>query len=92
VSFIRIFIDPYNCFTADFTVEFTIAINTPIYNQYLAIFFARRYISEKSAWGRATIPYTLVHCCVFVFKEEGCLEKLTYPCALFEQLINVWLV
>ena len=45
----------YNCFTACFTVEFTIAPDTPIYDQYQAVFFAcraRRYISEKSAWGR----------------------------------------
>ena len=52
MSFIRIFIELYNCFTACFTVEFTIATDTPIYNQYQAVFFARRYISEKSAWGR----------------------------------------
>ena len=51
VSFICIFIEVYNCFTACFTVEFTIATDTPIYNQYQAVFFARRYISEKSAWG-----------------------------------------
>ena len=38
VSFIRIFIEIYNCFTACFTVEFTIAPNTPIYNQYQAYF------------------------------------------------------
>ena len=30
VSFIRIFIELYNCFTACFTVEFTIEIDTPI--------------------------------------------------------------
>ena len=55
VSFIRIFIEIYNCFTACFTVEFTIAPDKPIYNQYQAVFFARRaviIISEKSAWGR----------------------------------------
>jgi len=51
VSFIRIFIEFYNCFKACFTVEFTIATNTPIYNQYQAVFFARHYINEKSAWG-----------------------------------------
>jgi len=55
VSFIRIFIELYNCFTACFTVEFTIANDTPIYNQYQAIFFARHYISEKSAWGRGYV-------------------------------------
>jgi len=52
VSFIHIFIELYNCFIACFTVEFTIAPDTPIYNQYQAVFFARRYISEKLAWGR----------------------------------------
>ena len=56
VSFICIFIEIYNCFTACFAVEFTIAPNTPIYNQYQAVFFARcaviSCISEKSAWGR----------------------------------------
>ena len=52
VSFIHIFIELYNCFTACFIVEFTIATDTAIYNQYQAVFFARRYISEKSAWGR----------------------------------------
>jgi len=52
VSFIHIFMELYNCFMACFTVEFTIATNSPIYNQYQAVFFARRYISEKSAWGR----------------------------------------
>jgi len=52
MSFIHIFIELYNCFTACLIVEFTIATNTPIYNQYQAVFFARRYISEKSAWGR----------------------------------------
>jgi len=50
MSFIRIFIELYNCFTACFTVEFTITTNTPIYNQYQAIFHCR-YISKKSAWG-----------------------------------------
>ena len=53
VSFFRIFIEIYNCFTACFTVEFTIAPDTPIYNQSGRIFHPpRRYISEKSAWGR----------------------------------------
>jgi len=52
VSFIHIFIELHNCFTACFIVEFTIATDTPIYNQYHAIFFARHYIGEKSAWGR----------------------------------------
>ena len=41
VSFICIFIEIYNCFMACFTVEFMIAPDTPIYNQYQAIFFAR---------------------------------------------------
>ena len=51
VSFIRIFIELYNCFTACFTVEFTITTDTPIYNQYQAVFFACHYIiSEKLAW------------------------------------------
>ena len=49
VSFIHIFIELYNCFTACFTVEFTIATDMPIYNQYQAVFFAHHYISEKSA-------------------------------------------
>ena len=40
VSFICIFIEVYNCFMACFIVEFTIATNTPIYNQYQAVFFA----------------------------------------------------
>ena len=44
VSFIHIFIELYNCFTACFTVEFTIAPDTPIYNQYQAVFFARRAV------------------------------------------------
>ena len=44
VSFIRIFIEIYNCFTACFTVEFTITPDTPIYNQYQAVFFACRAI------------------------------------------------
>jgi len=52
VSFIRIFMELYNCFMACFTVEFTIATDTPIYNQYQAVFFAHHYISKKSAWGR----------------------------------------
>ena len=52
LSFIRIFIEIYNCFTVCFTVEFMITTDTPIYNQYQAVFFARRYINEKSAWGR----------------------------------------
>ena len=58
VSFIRIFIELYNCFTACFTVEFTIATDTPIYNQYQAVFFARRYISENRP-GDEAIPH---HC------------------------------
>ena len=45
VPFIRIFIEIYNCFTACFTVEFTIAPDTPIYNQYQAVFFARRAVT-----------------------------------------------
>ena len=49
MSFIRIFIELHNFFTACFTVEFTIATNTPINNQYQAVFFARRYISKKLA-------------------------------------------
>ena len=52
VSFARIFIELYNCFTVCFIVEFTIATDMPIYNQYQGVFFARRYISEKSPWGR----------------------------------------
>ena len=44
VSFICIFIEIYNCFTACFAVEFTIAPNTPIYNQYQAVFFTRRAV------------------------------------------------
>ena len=52
MSFIRIFIELYNCFTSCFTVEFTIATDPPIYNQYQAIFFAHCYISKKSAWER----------------------------------------
>ena len=47
VSFIRIFIELYNCFTACFSIEFTIATDTPIYNQYQAVFFARRYVLLK---------------------------------------------
>ena len=39
VSCIRIFIELYNCFTACFTVEFTITTDTTINNQYQAIFF-----------------------------------------------------
>ena len=39
-SFIRIFIELYNCFTERFTVEFTIATDTPIYNQYLDVIFS----------------------------------------------------
>jgi len=41
---IRIFIEIYNCFTARFTVEFTITTDTPIYNQYQAVFFTRRAV------------------------------------------------
>ena len=52
MSFICIFIELYNCFMACFTIEFTIATDTPIYNQYQAVYFAHHYISEKSAWGR----------------------------------------
>jgi len=37
VSFIRIFIELYTRFSASFTVEFTIATDTPIYNQYQAV-------------------------------------------------------
>ena len=44
VLFICIFIELYNCFTECYTVEFTIATDTPIYNQYQAVFFARHYI------------------------------------------------
>jgi len=40
VSFIRIFIALYYGFMACFTVKFMIVPNTPIYNQYQAIFFA----------------------------------------------------
>ena len=43
VSFIRIFIELYNCFMVCFTVEFTIATDTPIFNQYQAVFFTHRY-------------------------------------------------
>ena len=43
VSFIHIFIELYNCFMACFTVEFMIATDTPIYNQYQALFFHRSY-------------------------------------------------
>ena len=50
VSFIRIFIELYNCFTECFTVEFTIATDTPIHNQYQVVFFIRRYTSEKLDW------------------------------------------
>ena len=39
VSFVRIFIELYNCFTACFNVEFTITTDTTINNQYQAIFF-----------------------------------------------------
>jgi len=52
VSFICIFIEIYNCFTACFTVEFTIAPDMPIYNQYQAVFFARHaVISVKNRPG-----------------------------------------
>ena len=51
VSYICIFIEIYNCFTACFTVEFTITTDTPIYNQYQAVFFARRSISKKISLG-----------------------------------------
>ena len=51
VSFICILIELYNCFMACFTVEFTIATDTPVCNQYQAVFFAHRYINEKLAWG-----------------------------------------
>ena len=44
MSFICIFIEIYNCFTACFTVEFMIAPDTPIYNQYQAVFSARRAV------------------------------------------------
>ena len=47
MSFIRIFIELYNCFTACFSIEFTIATDMPIYNQYQAVFFARRYVLLK---------------------------------------------
>ena len=50
VSFLRIFIEIYNCFTACFTVEFTIVADTPIYNQYQAIFFARRAVIFGKNW------------------------------------------
>ena len=39
MSFIHIIIELYNCFTACFTVEFTITTDTTINNQYQAIFF-----------------------------------------------------
>ena len=45
VSFIRIFIEIYNCCMACFTVEFTIAPDTPIYNQYQAVFLACRAVT-----------------------------------------------
>ena len=59
VSFIHIFIEIYNCFTACFTVEFTTAPDTPIYNQYQAIFFAHHTViieknrpgDEAKMWG-----------------------------------------
>ena len=57
VSFIHIFIELYNCFTACFIVEFTIATDMPIYNQYQAVFFAHRYISEKRPGDEAKGPY-----------------------------------
>jgi len=53
VSFIRIFIELYNCFTACFKVQFTIANDTPIYNQYQAVFFAHRDISENRPGDKA---------------------------------------
>ena len=34
----------HNCFTACFTVEFTIATDTPIYDQCQAVFCARRAV------------------------------------------------
>ena len=54
VSFICIFNEIYNCFTASFTVKFTIAPDMPIIIQSIpgCIFFPLcHYISEKSAWG-----------------------------------------
>ena len=63
VSFIRIFIEIYNCFMAYFTVEFTIAPDMPIYNQYQAVFFAHRdVILVKNRPGdEATHPQTILH-------------------------------
>ena len=62
VSFICIFIEIYNCFTACFTVEFMIAPDTPIYNQYQAVFFARRaVILAKIGLGTRLISTTPHH-------------------------------
>ena len=76
VSFICIFIELYNCFMACFTVECTIATDTPIYNQYQAVFFTHCYISEKSAWGRGYNHYSI--------GMEGTSNprrwKLSFPC------------
>jgi len=45
VSFIRIFFKFFIIFlTACFTVEFMIAPDTPIYNQYQAVFFGRHAV------------------------------------------------
>ena len=55
VSSIRIFIELYNCFMVCFTVKFTIATDTPIYNQYQAVFFVCCYNSDKKAWDEARV-------------------------------------
>jgi len=48
VSFIRIFIELYNCFTACFTAEFTTATDMLIYNQYTRPYFLPAVILAKS--------------------------------------------
>jgi len=60
VSFIHIFIEIYNCFTACFTVEFMIAPDPSIYNHYQAIFFARNTVilAKNQPGDEATITYT----------------------------------
>ena len=53
----------YNCFTACFTVEFTIAPDTPIYNQYQAVFFARRAVilAKNRPGDEARAPIDVMH-------------------------------
>ena len=88
VSFIRIFIELYNCFTACFTVEFTITTDTPIYNQYQAVFFAHRaaILAKNRPGDEATVVQ--ISCTASCCGSSGIHEVIIQLEALFALASN----